>query len=138
MKPLSLFIISLLIIQNCFTQTVKDKNNQYLESARLVIDILQLFRKKNSSKTTVYQENNKENKTCNFCLLNSDSLQKIRVFLIAKNSLDTLMMVIRSKEKECSLQIKCGIYNCKIEGMDNSIISWGDIYIDENFFELRR
>lgn len=106
--------------------------SQYIEGAKVVIDILQLLKKTPSSKLAPQKENLKGS-YCNFCLFNSDSTQKIKVTITSKNLplADTSIMVIRPREKECSLQIRCGIYNCKIQSLEEKLISWGDILINE-------
>lgn len=111
---------------------------QYIEGARLVIDILQLF-KKNKPENAVARNTYKGN-YCNFCLLNSDSTQKIKVTLLARNlpANDTITMVIKPRDKECSLQTKCGVYNCKIETIDERVISWGDIFINEKQIQVTK
>ena len=114
------------------------KGNQYIEGARLVIDILQLFKKNSAGKAVNPQQN--LGAYCNFCLFNSDSTQKIKVTLRAKNvpAAEPLILVIKPKNKECSLQIQCGIYNCKIETPEEKIISWGDILINEKEILISR
>jgi hypothetical protein len=111
---------------------------QYIEGARLVIDILQLF-KKNKPESAMSQKPYKGN-FCNFCLFNSDSTQKIKITLFARNlpGADTITMVIQPHNKECSLQIKCGVYNCKVEALDERVISWGDIFINEKEVQVTK
>lgn len=113
-------------------------SSQYIEGARLVIDILQLFKKSGviKSPTRVQRVGN----FCNFCLYNSDTSQKIKVTLMEKNTSisESIILVIKSNQKECSLQIQCGIYNCKIEGLDEKVISWGDIYINEKEISISK
>jgi hypothetical protein len=110
----------------------------YIESARVVIDILQLFKRNPAARGSISEKS--KGSTCNFCLFNSDSTQKIKVTLTTKNTTpeETMMLVIKPKDKECSLQIKCGVYNCKIETLDNTIISWGDILINEKDILISR
>jgi hypothetical protein len=108
----------------------------YLEGARLVIDVLQLFKKNNRTKSETRYPGGEG--ICNYCLYNSDSNQSIKVVLLSKNpdTRDTITMVIPPKNMECSLQINCGVYNCRIESMDQKVISWGDILINEKEAKL--
>lgn len=119
-------------------QTPNNANNvhPYLEGARLVIDVLQLFKKTKGIKSESRFLTGEE--ICNYCLYNSDSSHSIKVVLLSKNpdTRDTITMVIPPKNMECSLQIKCGVYNCRIESMDQKIISWGDILINEKEAKL--
>jgi hypothetical protein len=65
--------------------------------------------------------------------MNSDSLQKIKVVLSARSQPggEAHTLVIKPGQQECSLQIPCGIYNCRVESADEKVISWGDIHINE-------
>jgi hypothetical protein len=110
----------------------------YIEGARVVIDILQLFKRNNPQRSSLPSKT--KGNLCNFCLYNSDSSQKIKVTLTAKNTglEEVMQLVVKPKDKECSLQIKCGVYNCKIEALDNTIISWGDILINEKDILISR
>ena len=105
--------------------------NQYIEGAKLVIDILQLFKKDNSRRSSLSASS--RGGLCNFCIMNSDSLQKIKVVLSARSQtgVDAHTLVIKPGQQECSLQIPCGIYNCRVESVDEKVISWGDIHINE-------
>ena len=130
--------ILFLIIRNsiCNAQIAGDlKPGQLVEGAKVVVDILKLLRKNEKidyesgiSKTKVF---------CNYCIYNSDSIKAIRVTLISKlpGQGDTLQLVIKKLGKECSLQIPCGVYNCKIQSLDNVTISWGDVFIDAKTFQ---
>lgn len=119
-------------------QTPNNATNMlpYLEGARLVIDVLQLFKKSKGIKSETRYSSGEA--VCSYCLYNSDSLQAIKVVLLSKNpdTRDTITMVIPPKNMECSLQINCGVYNCRIESMDQKIISWGDILINEKEAKL--
>jgi hypothetical protein len=112
--------------------------NQYIEGARLVIDILQLFKKETPRRNALPPAT--RGALCNFCLFNSDSLYKIRVTLCSRNGPDGLThtLVVGPRQQECSLQIPCGIYNCKVETPEEKIISWGDIHINEKEVVLRK
>lgn len=134
MKTIFIIIIvcgSFIIPKAQVLPTTNNSATQYLEGARLVIDILQLFKKSNVIPVNIRQQKN--GGFCNFCLYNSDTVQKIKVTLISKNiqQVDPIILVIKPIQKECSFQIQCGIYNCKIEAIDEKIISWGDIFINE-------
>lgn len=112
--------------------------NQYIEGAKLVIDILQLFKKDNGRRTG---GNGAGRATlCNFCIYNSDSLQKIKVVLASRSvqGLGPHTLVIKPGQQECSLQIPCGIYNCRVETSDEKIISWGDIHVNEQEVFIRK
>jgi len=126
-----------------FSQVIGGNNqpffsNQYIEGAKVVIDILQLFKKNKVERNG--SQNTYSGNYCNFCLFNSDSTQKIKVTLTSKNLpiVDSMIMVIKPVNRECSLQIKCGVYNCKIVSMDEKIISWGDILINEKEILISR
>ena len=116
-------------------------NAQYIEGAKLVIDILKLFKSENKQRKEIStQKNDALSNACDFCLYNSDSLNKIKVTLIARetHNPDTIFLVIRSRDKACSLRIKCGVYNCKIQTAWDDVISWGDVYINEKSFLLKK
>lgn len=111
--------------------TVATGSNQYLEGARLVVDILQLFKKESTGwhdKSPVSVSRN-----CNCCFYNSDSLRSIKVTLIPKfqTAADTVVLQIRQRERECGLQMNCGIYHCRVETDAGIVISRGDIRINE-------
>ena len=110
----------------------ENKTNPYIDGAKVIVDILHLFKKGGGVGSNTSQSTNTNN-TCNFCIYNSDSLQSLKITLVSKNQQfgDTLRMVVKRLNKECSLRINCGVYNCKIEFMDNRIISWGDVLINE-------
>lgn len=105
--------------------------SQYLEGARLVVDILQLFKKESTGlhdKSPVSVSRN-----CNCCFYNSDSVRSIKVTLIPKFQpiTDTVVLQIRQRERECGLQMGCGIYHCRVETDAGAVISRGDIRINE-------
>jgi hypothetical protein len=135
---LLVFVAKLSTAQLPPTNTPSTGAYPYIEGARVVIDILQLFKKNNPQRSSPPSKTN--GNLCNFCLCNSDSTQKIKVTLTAKNTglEEVMQLVIKPKDKECSLQIKCGVYNCKIEALDNTIISWGDILINEKDILINR
>ncbi len=118
----------------------QSRTGQYIESARMVIDILKLLKGNKPAAVPKNLQQDNKNTVCNFCFYNSDSLQVIRVTLCEKHgsSLDTSIMVIKSLGRECSLQIRCGVYNCKIENQRNEIISWGDILVNEKQIDVTR
>jgi hypothetical protein len=141
MKKIIIFLVGICMCLICQAQVTGSTNTtgaQYIEGARLVIDILQLFKKSNVTPFTARQQ--KRGSLCNFCLFNSDTTQRIKVTLVSKNIiiLDPIILVIKPNQKECSFQIQCGIYNCKVEGIDEKVISWGDIYINEKEVLLSR
>ena len=105
--------------------------SQYIEGARVVIDIIQLFKKNPVGKPR--PKGYYKSELCNFCIHNSDSIQKIKVTLVYKEIQysEPSVLVIQPAKKECSLQMKCGIYNCKVETLDEKVISWGDLFINE-------
>jgi hypothetical protein len=109
-------------------QPPNSSTQQYIEGAKVVVDVLNLFKKQ---KTTTHTQNNNGEK-CNYCLYNSDTVNKIKVKLIYKEApTDTLDMILKPNSKECSLGIKCGIYSCTIFDAQNNIINKGDIFIDD-------
>lgn len=122
----------------CNAQTSGDlKPSQLVEGARVVVDILKLLRK---NERLDYESGVPKTKVfCNYCIYNSDTSKAIKVTLISKlpGQGDTLQLVIKKLGKECSLQIPCGVYNCKIQSLDNVTISWGDIFIDAKIFQQK-
>ncbi len=112
--------------------------NQYIEGAKLVIDILQLFKRDNGRRTG--GSGTGKGIFCNFCIYNSDSLQKIKVVLASRavQGAAAHTLVIKPGQQECSLQIPCGIYNCRVESADEKIISWGDIHVNEQEVFIRK
>lgn len=111
--------------------SVSTGSNQYLEGARLVVDILQLFKKELPGRPNKSPES--VSKNCNCCFYNSDSLRSIKVTLITKFQpvADTVILQIRQRERECGLQIGCGIYHCRVETDAGLVLSRGDIRINE-------
>lgn len=130
--------------QGLFGQSIPQPDNrptQYLEGARLVVDILKLFRSETQAgprRPRPERTNGKQ--ACDFCLVNSDSTQKINVSLTNRQipGADTIYLVIGPGEKACSLQIACGVYNCKIQYPWAEVISWGDIYIQSKLVQVER
>jgi hypothetical protein len=137
MKTIIMGILFLIIHSSiCNAQNAGDlKPSQLVEGARVVVDILKLLRK--SEKLDYENGISKTKVLCNYCIYNSDSVKTIRVTLISKfpGQGDTLQLVIKKLGKECSLQIPCGVYNCKIQSLDNVTISWGDVFIDAKTFQ---
>jgi len=129
--------ILFLILSNtlCNAQNPSElKSIQLVEGAKVVVDILKLLHK---NEKLQYENGVPKTKLlCNYCIYNSDSLKPIKVTLISKlpGQGDTLQLVIKKLEKECSLQILCGVYNCKIQTLENVTISWGDVLIDAKTF----
>ncbi len=121
--------------------TPDSRPTQYLEGARLVVDILKLFRADSQAgQRRTRPEKAAQKQSCDFCLVNSDSANKIKVMLVNRQvaDADTLYLVIGPGEKACSLQISCGVYNCKIQYAWDEIISWGDIYIQSRLVQIER
>lgn len=119
----------------------ENRPTQYLEGARLVIDILKLFKQEQGSSTrNQRQERHSDKQRCDFCLVNSDTVNKIKVTLVPRSPIaaDTAFLVIGAGEKACSLQLTCGVYNCKIQFAWDEVISWGDIYVQSKLVQVER
>lgn len=139
-------VLFLLIFLSCQTSACGQQagtgaaplSNQYIEGAKLVIDILQLFKKDNGRRAGI--NGTARGGLCNFCIYNSDSLQKIKVVLSSRSvqAFGPHTLVIKPGQQECSLQIPCGIYNCRVESTDEKIISWGDIHVNEQEVFIRK
>lgn len=134
----------LLQIPSLYGQSIPNPDprpTQYLEGARLVVDILKLFRSEtHTPPRRSRQEKSAGKQACDFCLVNSDSTNKIKVSLVNRQvpNADTIYLVIGPGEKACSLQITCGVYNCKIQFPWDEIISWGDIYVQSKLVQVER
>ena len=138
-KVLFFFVLAFFCLKN-FAQLSPGANPAaaYIEGARVVIDILHLFKK--GQRSGEAPKPNFKGSYCNFCLFNSDSTQKIKVTLKPVNQPadQTHTMVIKPKDQECSLQLMCGVYNCEVETMEGKIISWGDIFINEKEISITK
>ena len=144
-KPrLILGLVWLFLAQSTYGQPANNPDarpTQYLEGARLVVDILKLFRSETHPANRRARSAKPGNKqACDFCLVNSDSTNKIKVSLVHRlvPDADTVYLVIGPGEKACSLQITCGVYNCKIQYPWEEVISWGDIYIQSSLVQVER
>jgi hypothetical protein len=118
----------------------QSRTGQYIEGAKVFIDILKLFKSNKPAQPPKNLQQDSKNANCNFCIYNSDSLQATKVTLCEKQGYprDTTVMVVKSLGRECALQIRCGVYNCRIENQQNMVISWGDILINEKQVNITR
>ncbi|MDB5201837.1 MAG: hypothetical protein JWQ27_1246 [Ferruginibacter sp.] len=111
---------------------------QYIEGAKLVIDVLKLFRQNKPPATSLAA--GKNSGFCSFCVFNSDTTNTIKVMLVEKvvPATAAIFLIIKPSARECLLRINCGIYNCRVESLKGEVISWGDISVADQMLELKK